>query len=502
MCLPPFLFTHKLSLRVFGTSVTSLDINEMLSIHCYLLVDTKLTLTSSLLFISWAIIVNQIKPFNSLCRVSYKVLFDVDNLSGCRIYFICSQVKSTHKMRILSLLATCFAASQATQSADLQTALQGMLDKLAREHPYGMQLAWKSDTTEFLISSGSVNGRKVTTEDSFLFGSGTKPITASALLMQVEKGLVKLDDPAHIYLDPILTRMNQTTLSKLFGEEVNTATVRHILAMQSGIQDFDWPAYDKQVLQQGHRTHPPIEFVVQAASQPQKLICNPGECVCYSSTNYILAGLIVMQVTGHDDWTTFSQMDYFSGPAATALSGAHFFADQNLTDYLTCAGRSGSKPMVPINTQSSSILGFTCGNLAGNALHMGRFMHALLHQKDIVSDGILNQMEAFKPLSTGWAKGRIQYGLGLMIQATSLNATLPPVASELGSYVGHGGDTYGFLSEQGYYSHLNATIVVVANTDAPGYFVQGVMACNAVKTAAPIILGRSAGVKCIPEFSE
>eukprot|EP01060_Flectonema_neradi_P004029 TRINITY_DN12667_c0_g1_i1.p1 TRINITY_DN12667_c0_g1~~TRINITY_DN12667_c0_g1_i1.p1 ORF type:complete len:406 (+),score=77.95 TRINITY_DN12667_c0_g1_i1:60-1277(+) len=399
---------------------------------------------------------------------------------------------------MLSILTTCFAATQASKDAQLQTALQGMLNQLAEDHPYGMQLAWKSDTTEFLLSSGSVNGKKVTTDDTFLFGSGTKPITSSVILTLVEKGLVDLDKPAYTYLDPILTRMNQTTLSTLFGQEVNTATVRHILAMQSGIQDFDWPDYDKQVLAEGNRTHPPIEFVVQAASQPQKLICNPGECVCYSSTNYILAGLIIMQVTGHDDWTTFTQMQHLTGPAATALSGAHFFANQNLTQYLTCAGRSGSQPMVPIEDQSSSILGFTCGNLVGTALHMARFMHALVHQKDILSADILNQMETFKPLSTGWAKGRIQYGLGLMIQPTSLNATLPPVASELGSYIGHGGDTYGFLSEQGYYSHLNATMVVIANTDAPGYFVQNVMACNAVKVAAPIVLGVDAPVKCIP----
>lgn len=35
-----------------------------------------------------------------------------------------------------------------------------------------------------------------------------------------------------------------------------------------------------------------------------------------------------------------------------------------------------------------------------------------------------------------------------MIQQSSRHATYPPVLTEWGAYLGHGGDTYGFLSEQ------------------------------------------------------
>ena len=51
------------------------------------------------------------------------------------------------------------------------------------------------------------------------------------------------------------------------------------------------------------------------------------------------------------------------------------------------------------------------------------------------------------PTYTGWEKGQIQYGTGLMIQALSPHAKMPPSLSEPGTYVGHGGDSYGFLSE-------------------------------------------------------
>ena len=50
-------------------------------------------------------------------------------------------------------------------------------------------------------------------------------------------------------------------------------------------------------------------------------------------------------------------------------------------------------------------------------------------------------MKHFKPLSFGWAKGDIQYGTGLMIEGASRTIPNPPTFTQLGTYMGHGGDT-------------------------------------------------------------
>ena len=40
--------------------------------------------------------------------------------------------------------------------------------------------------------------------------------------------------------------------------------------------------------------------------------------------------------------------------------------------------------------------------------------------------------------------------------------------SNLASYIGHGGDTYAFMSDNGYFPALNASISVIVNEDADG----------------------------------
>jgi CubicO group peptidase (beta-lactamase class C family) len=62
-----------------------------------------------------------------------------------------------------------------------------------------------------------------------------------AVLQQVERGKVGLDDPAYQYVDPPLLRQNGTTMRELWGgnREVERITVRDLLGMTSGLNDYD-----------------------------------------------------------------------------------------------------------------------------------------------------------------------------------------------------------------------------------------------------------------------
>ena len=90
-------------------------------------------------------------------------------------------------------------------------------------------------------------------------------------------------------------------------------------------------------------------------------------------------------------------------------------------------------------------------------------------------------------LNYGWAAGRVVYGAGLMIEQPMRSMDGPtsaPNFSQWGSYMGHGGDTYGFLSEQGIVGRLdNASFSLVSNQDYDGSFVTHAMACRTIVAA-------------------
>merc|ERR1712217_267101 len=72
-------------------------------------------------------------------------------------------------------------------------------------------------------------------------------------------------------------------------------------------------------------------------------------------------------------------------------------------------------------------------------------------------------MTQFQTLSTGWAAGVLRYGAGMMdLYYGSFNKTL----NQTGLNVhGHEGDTYGFLSSQGYIPALHGGYSVAVNVD-------------------------------------
>jgi len=125
------------------------------------------------------------------------------------------------------------------------------------------------------------------------------------------------------------------------------------MSMRSGIPDYDAPAYDDAVLKTGNLTHSPYEVracglpnchsnpgtLTQALSLPITFspnsfvfllssygnlisfmkalrsvgvggfVCPPGNCTSYSSTNYILLGVLLLQHAPETQktWTTYDQ---------------------------------------------------------------------------------------------------------------------------------------------------------------------------------------------------
>merc|ERR1712217_376509 len=103
-------------------------------------------------------------------------------------------------------------------------------------------------------------------------------------------------------------------------------------------------------------------------------------------------------------------------------------------------------------------------------------------------------MTQFQTLSTGWAAGVLRYGAGMMdLYYGSFNKTL----NQTGLNVhGHEGDTYGFLSSQGYIPALHGGYSVVSNVDNSGPLYRVI--CYFLQTMNSAVTGEAADFGCKP----
>ncbi len=119
----------------------------------------------------------------------------------------------------------------------------------------------------------------VDADSIFLLASITKPVTACALMILVDRGLISLNDPAIDYL-PEYT-----------GGDRPAVKVRHLLSHISGMPDM---LPENTSLRQAHT--PVAGFVERALQTP--LLYKPGTDFCYQSMGILLAAEIVERVSG------------------------------------------------------------------------------------------------------------------------------------------------------------------------------------------------------------
>lgn len=397
------------------------------------------------------------------------------------------------------------------QQSTLRQRLHALIDAHSRLRGVSIQLSWKSHTDEFtlaaghdvVIEQGVPVERKLGTDDLFLFGSGTKPYTAVAILKLVESGRLLLEQPAWPYVDAALLRLGSNqTLAMLLGPAARNVTIAHMLGMSSGIADFDVPSLDADNLRRATdgETVSPVDILSGVARFPKKFVCEPGACVSYSSTNYILLGLVLLALD--DSAASWDELDQGSVlPRQDAFQHTAFMNRGPIGDANIVVGHEGKAaglwpirgPTV-IAAQDSSVLGWTCGNLVSTTREVALFFWQLLVEESIISHATLQHMKELRPLGVGWGSGHISYGLGVMLKQTSFAKHAE--SGEWGTYLGHGGNTYGFLSEQGLITQLNATFSVAVNANADPLFASGLLSCEIIAIAAEEILGKNLRLAC------
>ena len=127
--------------------------------------------------------------------------------------------------------------------------------------------------------SASGKADPVQADSVFLLASITKPVTACALMLLVERGEVSLSDPVSRYLPGFS------------GGERDKVLVRDLLTHTSGLPDM-LPENTEL-----RRAHSPLsEFVERTYKTP--LLYPPGTSFRYQSMGVLLAGAIVEKISG------------------------------------------------------------------------------------------------------------------------------------------------------------------------------------------------------------
>lgn len=127
---------------------------------------------------------------------------------------------------------------------------------------------------------------KIKGDEIYWFYSATKPVTVTAAMMLVEKGLLSLDDDVAKYLPEYanLTVKNQDGSVRPVTKPMK---IHHLFSMSSGL-DYN---FDHPLIKQGRTSSSTtLEIVRKFPNMP--LGFEPGERWCYGLSHDVLAGVI------------------------------------------------------------------------------------------------------------------------------------------------------------------------------------------------------------------
>ncbi|MGY2079085.1 serine hydrolase domain-containing protein [Modestobacter sp. SYSU DS0657] len=348
------------------------------------------------------------------------------------------------------LLAVGLLAPPALAGAPRHTphaALEHELDALVAEDGYPGALAAVSDARgrvrDLTAGVGDVStGAPVPVDGQVRVGSNTKTFTAVVVLQLVGEGAIALDEPIETYL-PGLVRGEG-----LDGREI---TVRQLLQHTSGISDYARQLVPGWAASDFHRFYEPHELVTLGLEEPA--LFPPGTDFTYSNTNYVLAGLLVQQVTGRPVGEEITRRvieplhlrdTYWPGEGEQRLRDRH----PHSYSHAYSAAEPGTPP-ADVTVMDVS-MGWAAGALVSTPRDLLRFSHALI-SGELLRPELLTEMQQTVPAAGTVARGEEGYGLGLQTYTLSCG----------GVAWGHGGDLPGTHTRNAVTTDGRGAVVVI-----------------------------------------
>ena len=267
-------------------------------------------------------------------------------------------------------------------------------------------------------------------------GSNTKTFTAVVVLQLAGEGRIDLDATVEHYLPGIVPG----------GGKI---TVRELLQQTSGLPDYDDVLFTQpqDLVDKSHSYYEPRRLLDAAFTRPADF--PPGSKWEYSNTNYIVAGLIVEQVTERPIGEEITKRvieplglrdTYWPGVGEQRIRGTHPHGYVAVTP---------GSPWVDV-TDIDPSLGWSAGQIVSTPSDLRAFFEALV-QGRLLKPAQQKAMMTTVPAPGFEPTGDWQYGLGLARYPLSC-----------GGYAwGHGGDIQGFETRDLVTTDGRAAVVAV-----------------------------------------
>ncbi|MBB6120000.1 serine hydrolase domain-containing protein [Nocardiopsis algeriensis] len=305
------------------------------------------------------------------------------------------------------------AATGGQGRPELQKAVQEIVDSGFS----GMQLRVNDRGREWVGSAG-VRKLGETAEPPidghFRIGSTTKTLVATVVLRLVAENRLGLDDPVAAFLPG-------------FGLD-GRITVRMLLQHTSGIFNFTGefdpdgtllpgiPVQGQEYVDNLSRTYQPQELVLLALSEPARF--EPGTDWSYSNTNYVLAKLLIEEVTGCSLASEMRRLvleplgmsNTVVPDASPEIPEPHAHGYYRYED----AGRSKLADVTRMNPSWVS----SAGDMISTTRDLHTFVSALMGG-ELLPAPLLAEMCTPHPKS-----GDFRYGLGLFVEDTDCGGTV------------------------------------------------------------------------------
>jgi len=358
-----------------------------------------------------------------------------------------NNLKSAIFATFTSLALTACGGSSSSDTTTPQTKVtspavefdyQKLIDDTVSEDVYGIILLVNTPEREFIGSAGVSDKDKLTpmqTTDVFSIQSAGKVITALLAAQLHDETLLNLDDTLDTWLPLELLDQIQ------YSEQI---TLRQLLNHSSGIFDYNKnEMLSEDVLASPEVPRGNIDLVQYALNKTPLAI--PGTGFYYSSTNYVLAGMILDEVLGYHNAIEIRAriIDPLSLNATFSL-GYEDHMGEIIPGYETYQGQLiNTAPFISNIFSSSTPVASTVTDLA-------LFYKSLITDTDFVSDDVRELMwgaASLIPVETN-------DDAGLGIHKYNVNGT---------TVYSHDGSGEGYLTKNVYIEETNTSIVYFLN---------------------------------------
>jgi D-alanyl-D-alanine carboxypeptidase len=291
----------------------------------------------------------------------------------------------------------------------------------------------------------------------------SKVFTAVVVLQLVEEGRLDLETPVSTWFPGLVPYAEQTT-------------VRRLLNHTTGLYDY---LEDRNYLNEAYRAPgyrwAPEELVAYAARQPSLFRPGTPHAWDYSSTNYVLLGMVVERVTGN----TLAQEMRSRIFEPLDLEDTFFVPDEQV-EGIQARGYRRSYDQSNVSLSFA----FATANLVSTAGDVQRFGDALFNGR-LLAPGTLGLMLTFENGKGQYNMPTLEYGLGVMRNQLPVGPNSRGEARPAGAgrVLGHTGGFAGFRSALWHEPESGITIALGMNQAATDPNILATQAFDAVLAA-------------------